>query len=314
MENPVVIDRGDRSAADDVHAPSGRWQDVHDLSFNALLTQTKDIELLAWLAESTIRVNGFEALDEVLAATSALIVTHLSDLHSADDDSNEDRVSPLGGLNGSQDSDGTLIRPLRLNSLSPTNIYGRFSLWSLDKAKKTNNSALLSEFHQEFSNLDGELFVARVNAVQRSLVSINQIDSALTQAYGADAPSFGRIRDVLEDIGRALSELGAHVHMPATPAPVFVAGPEAAPVTTNGVAAPIATPGQIVDRDQALRMLLDVAAFFKRTEPHSTIPMALETLVRRGRMDFVTLLAELLPDENQRKEMLTRAGIKTDTA
>lgn len=312
MENPVVIDQGSHGAAEELHPPSGRWKDVHDLAYSALTTQTKDIELLAWLSESSIRVYGIEALDAVLEATAALITSNFETLHSADDETMEDRVAPLAGLNGSLDSDGTLIRPLRLNSLSPANIYGRLNLWDFDKAKKNNNSAMLAQFQQEFSNLDGALYVRRNQAIDRAIANINRIDASLTQAAGADSPSFGRIREVLDDIARAYRELGTYVQLPHVPVAEPVGQPDGEPSPIRAAGPTQAAPGQIMDREQAFRALLEVAAFFKRTEPHSTIPMALETLVRRGRMDFVALLAELLPDENQRRDMLTRAGIKFD--
>jgi type VI secretion system protein ImpA len=41
--------------------------------------------------------------------------------------------------------------------------------------------------------------------------------------------------------------------------------------------------------------------------------MSIETLVRRGRMDFSELLAELLPEQHTRNAVLTAAGIKPAT-
>lgn len=311
LENPVVIDRNERETQDDIHPPSTRWKDVHDLAQEALETRTKDIELLAWLAEGAVRVRGFEALAGVLEAMNGLLANYFPALHSIDDESISDRVAPLAGLNGSLDSDGTLIRPLRLSSLSPASIYGRLSLWSLDRARKSGDTAMMTEFQQEFARLDGALFQARRAAVASCRRSIAEMDASLTASCGADGPSFGRIKDVLDDIDRAYTELSVHVRLPDEPTEtaedLTVNDPTP---TANGHAAPQVRSGQIADREQAFRQLLEIAAFFRRTEPHSTIPMAIETLVNRGRMDFMGLLAELIPDDNQRRDMLTRAGIK----
>jgi len=57
-------------------------------------------------------------------------------------------------------------------------------------------------------------------------------------------------------------------------------------------------------------LLVAVARYFRRTEPHSPISLAIETLVRRGRMDFSELLAELLPEQQARNAVLTAAGIQ----
>lgn len=306
-----VIDGASRKAEEDVHQPSSRWQEVHDLCFAALATETKDIELLAWLSEAVARTKGLMALADVLDAMGSLVGTHFEALHSVDDETVADRVLPLSGLNGSLDSDGTLIRPLRLMSLAPNRIYGRLSLWEFEQARKSNNGALLADFQQEFSNLDGSEFVAQRQAAETCIAIVQAMDTQLTEICGADAPSFSRVKDVLDDIRNALTELSVHVKLPQ---PIAAKAENEEGAAVNGAATPtaaVAAPGQIADREQAFRALLEIAAFFRRTEPHSTLPLAIETLVRRGRMDFLGLLGELIPDENQRREILTRAGIQS---
>jgi type VI secretion system protein ImpA len=66
----------------------------------------------------------------------------------------------------------------------------------------------------------------------------------------------------------------------------------------------------IRSREEAFELLIAVARYFRRTEPHSPISMSIETLVRRGRMDFSELLAELLPEQHARNAVLTAAGIQ----
>jgi type VI secretion system protein ImpA len=66
----------------------------------------------------------------------------------------------------------------------------------------------------------------------------------------------------------------------------------------------------IRSREEAFELLIAVARYFRRTEPHSPISMSIETLVRRGRMDFFELLAELLPEQQTRNAVLTAAGIQ----
>lgn len=310
LENPVVIDGGNRGGEEDIHQPSNRWADVHNLCLEALLSETKDIELLAWLAEAAVRVHGITALAGILTALNALIETHFDALHSIGDET-ADKLIPLTGLNGSQDSDGTLIRPLRLISLVPNQIYGRLSLWEFQQARKINNAVALSTFQQEFSHLDGVSFAMQRDAVERCYKAIAEIDARLTSSHGADAPSFGRVRDVLEDLRHAYGELSGYVKLPEVPAAALETANMVSdkPNGGNGATGPSAAQGQIADREQAFRSLLEIAAFFRKTEPHSSLPLALETLVRRGRMDFMGLLTELIPDDNQRREMLTRAGI-----
>ena len=62
-------------------------------------------------------------------------------------------------------------------------------------------------------------------------------------------------------------------------------------------------------REDAFRSLLQVADFFRRTEPHSPVSYALEQAVRWGRMPLPELLQELISDEAVRKDLFRRTGI-----
>ena len=73
---------------------------------------------------------------------------------------------------------------------------------------------------------------------------------------------------------------------------------------------PAASPGQIVSRDDALRVLGEIANFFRRTEPHSPISYTLDEAVRRGRLTWPELLAEVVADMNTRNGILNMLGIR----
>jgi len=59
-----------------------------------------------------------------------------------------------------------------------------------------------------------------------------------------------------------------------------------------------------------LRQLLQLADYFKSTEPQSPLSAILEEAVRRARLSFADLLAELLPDPAAWRGALTNVGIK----
>ena len=74
-------------------------------------------------------------------------------------------------------------------------------------------------------------------------------------------------------------------------------------------AAGIAAATTMSSREEAFSALLRIAQFFRQAEPHSPLSYTLDELVRRGRLPFMDLLKELVPNEETRREMLTRAGI-----
>jgi type VI secretion system protein ImpA len=62
-----------------------------------------------------------------------------------------------------------------------------------------------------------------------------------------------------------------------------------------------------------LRDLVRIADFFRRTEPHSPLAYTLDDAVRRGKMTWPELLAEIVPDELARTQMLVQLGIRPTT-
>jgi type VI secretion system protein ImpA len=54
----------------------------------------------------------------------------------------------------------------------------------------------------------------------------------------------------------------------------------------------------------------EIAAWFKRNEPSSPIGFTLDEAVRRARLGWPELVAELVADETARHTLLTTAGIK----
>jgi type VI secretion system protein ImpA len=119
------------------------------------------------------------------------------------------------------------------------------------------------------------------------------------------------LRETLSQILGALRAHGgvAAEEPPAASEPAAAEpGAAAAPGETSIAAAPAR--GPILDRHGAFRQLEELAAFFRRTEPHSPIAYAIENLVRRGRMSFPELVEELIADGNVRRDYFVNAGIQ----
>jgi type VI secretion system protein ImpA len=109
---------------------------------------------------------------------------------------------------------------------------------------------------------------------------------------GPNAPAEGEAED---EAAAAETEAGETSEAGATPGP----RPRGA-----------ARPGEIATREDALRLLEEVARWFRRSEPHSPLSYTLEEAVRRGRMTLPDLLQETLADETARNAFLTALGIR----
>ena len=79
-------------------------------------------------------------------------------------------------------------------------------------------------------------------------------------------------------------------------------------VSVNGQ--PLGLDSAVRTREEAFHALLQVADYFKRTEPHSPVAYALEQAVRWGRMPLPELLTELVPEPSAREQIFKIVGIK----
>ncbi|MGV2129168.1 type VI secretion system protein TssA [Agrobacterium vitis] len=296
---------------------SQSWNLVSNLGLQITSSVSKDLEVLAWLAESRLRLEGFPGLSEVYEATASLIERHSDELHSIDDDDIEEKLAPFAGLNGFG-AEGTLIQPLRLSSLLPLGKFGEFTLWDYQLAQRSDETGLRDSLHQAAAEAGIAALSAHLAEVNTCLAAFNSFNALVTQRYGQFAPPASNIRNVLEEIIAAIRSLGGRddatlpANQNATPS-----GEDGQTTQQNaaaGVMQPAVRPAEgpegIASREDAFDLLMNVARYFRRTEPHSPISLSIETLVRRGRMDFSELLTELLPEAQTRNAILIAAGIK----
>ena len=84
--------------------------------------------------------------------------------------------------------------------------------------------------------------------------------------------------------------------------------------TTDAEPTARTAPGQVLNREGALKQLEELSAWFRRTEPHSPLAYTLEEAVRRGRLTWPELLEELLTDKDVRDGLLVKLGIRPGAA
>ncbi|WP_448954721.1 type VI secretion system protein TssA [Labrys neptuniae] len=305
----------ERSASpnDNIRLPPS-WHEVNELGLEILSSSSKDIEILAWLAEAQLRLRGFEGLHDTFTAMASLLDNYWDQLHSIDDEDVEERLAPLAGLNG-VNSEGSLIQAIRLTSLIPQGGFAQQSLWDYQLAQRAGESERRNLLHEAADEAGMAAMAAHLAVVNECTAAFAKLAAVLTERCGPQAPPSSNTRNVLQEVAAAIRDLtglGTEEPDPATAVPAATAQTG----NDNGTppAAPRApAPGSIGSREEAFEILLMVARHFRRTEPHSPISLAIETLVRRGRMDFSELLAELLPEAQTRNAVLTAAGIQAKT-
>jgi type VI secretion system protein ImpA len=298
------------------------WRTVHSLAVKALKEDAKDLEVASWLTEALVRTGGLRGLSTGAAVIGGLVTGFWDDIFpTPDEDGMETRVGPVAGLAG-QGYDGTLMQPLRKSMLFRRPDGTPFSLWQYQSTielsgitDSTRRSQRIEAGVVPYDDVEKEARMAGAGhwtrqrqEIEGALESWAEMTTDLDTSAAEASPSTTRVRDLLQMMLEICDKFGpsnAAVEAPAAPAALDAAAPGPA-----GVAVAAGVAGPIAGREQALRQLGEVAAWFKRNEPHSPLAYTLDEAVRRGRMTWPELVEELIPDESTRNALLMSLGIK----
>lgn len=300
------------------------WKPVLKLGPQVLAEESKDLEVAAWLTEALLREHGYAGLRDGFRLIRELVERFWDDLYPLpDEDGVLTRVAPLTGLNG-EDSDGVLIVPIANVPITGEASYRGFTasdyqqaleLDRLDdpdkRSQRIEHGAVSTQmFDKAVMETPPEFFRNVFEDLGRCGEEFEQLCRALEERCGKDedgyplAPPSSNIRNALQHARETLTSIARHL----LEEPGAGAGGESAMVPVEGQAG--ATDSRVQSREQAFRALLQVAEFFKRTEPHSPVSYALEQAVRWGKMPLPDLLGELIPDESAREQLFKLVGIQ----
>lgn len=315
---------------DDAGGLLPEWRTILDVSPRILRTQAKDLEVTAWFIEALLRAEGYAGLRDGFALARGLVERFWDGLYPApDEDGIATRVGPLTGLNG-ESADGTLIQPIRKVPLTMGDIP--YSLWQYEQAielakitdearrqaRIDNGAVTWEQFEQSVRETPASEFKTLVEDIQGAIDEFEALGKILYDKAGYDSPPAGNIRNVLaaalDAVNYAARDRLATLSgdEPAAAAD----GPSGSTelVATSGGAvtttAKVQASGAVTTREEAFKVLLQVADFFRKTEPHSPISYTLEEVVRRGRMSLQELLQELITDEETRRQFFIASGAK----
>jgi type VI secretion system protein ImpA len=306
-----------------------QWRVVRDLAVEALSHQSKDVEIAAWLTEALLRNDGLVGL-----AAGFRVMAGLSDgfwdgfFPQPDEEGVNGRLASVAGLNG-VGGEGTLIQPLRRLRLFPRPDGSPFELWQYEQSHKLAGIGDAKQREQRIKAgaVPFETFENEARAVDKALFALlrrRAVDSAnawqvlgktLEQRAGADAPPTSQVREVLEQIQEVAGRFApppetetSEQDVASSPAEATAPAAEGSPETAAKGA--VAAQGGFASREDALRVLAQIADFFQRTEPHSPLAYTLKDTMRRGRMTWPELLEEMVPDAGSRSAILSSLGIR----
>jgi type VI secretion system protein ImpA len=318
-------ERGQDAGDADVRDPAPLWRTVRELAIKTLTETSKDLEVAAWATEAMVRSHGLVGLYAGAKLMAGLAERYWDGLFPLPDDYGmETRVAPVTGLNG-RDGTGSLTQPLYMVTLfnrpdgSPVAFYQyqqSEQLAALDaerRQQRIDAGAIAMETLEREARAAGATRFGKLLADARDARDAwQEMANVIDEKAGADGPSTTAVRDLLSNIIEAVTRFA-----PAETA-AGDAGPVADQAGEGGVAVAggggfrgiAAGPVTGATREEALHALGEIANFFRRTEPHSPLSYTLDEAVRRGRMSWPDLLAEVVADVDTRNNILTSLGIR----
>jgi type VI secretion system protein ImpA len=293
------------------------WRPVATMAVGALKSTSKDLEVATWLTEALVRVAGLRGLMAGASVIGGLVERHWDGLYPLPEEGDtEVRVAAVAGLSG-QGTDGTLMQPLRKVVLFRRPDGSPFSIWQYQaalelsgitdparRAQRIDSGVLPFEEVEKEARLAGAAhWSAQSELIAKTLEAWKGMERAFDEKAGEASPAANRVRELLEFVSETCRRF-------APPDTADGAAEMTSATAGDGAAVVAATPGSITGREQALRQLTEIAAWFKRNEPSSPIGFTLDEAVRRARLGWPELVAELVSDETARHSLLTSAGIK----
>lgn len=307
----------DTPAAD----PAPLWRILRDLGMQLLTEQTKDLEIAAWLTEAFVRSHGLSGLAAGSRLIAGLADRYWNDIYPLPDDYGvETRVAPITGLNG-RGGGGSLMAPLfrmvlfnRANG-SPVALHqfqASARLATMETAARRQRieagTIPFDDIEKEARTV-GRFSMAKLrDDAAEALAGWQAMATILDEKAGSDAPSTSHVRDLVREIGEIASR-----YAPDAPPRDESAVPGVALRTPSVGPRSDDTPPSTfrsMTRESALRDLESIAAFFRRTEPHSPLSYTLDEAVRRARLPWLELLNEVMGDQSSRDAFLIALGIR----
>jgi type VI secretion system protein ImpA len=341
-----VYDKIKEARRQDDDAPQGEWRRERKLSdwpltikliTDALTNKTKDLQLAAWLTEALLRRDGIAGLKDGLVLLRGLVENFWETVYpELEDGDAEFRASPLQWVGDKLDRQ-VKEAPLTRSKL---NFYqfkdSRAIGYEADTVDNDGKAAARREAIAE-GKTTGEDFDAAFDATPKTFYAqlldtcdaVGETIAGLTELcdskFGDLAPSFGRLRDSVEEVRQTVHILLQKKRLAEPDAVAAVeelaeveAEPEVATASTSAAAAPARAPvrkapaGEPATRDDAVEQVIAAARFIRREEPYSPVPYLMLRGLRWGelRANGEAIDASLLdPPPGEIRQQLKRLAL-----
>lgn len=317
------------AAEPDQSASMPNWGAVLDKAEQHLTEQSKDLWVATSLINALMREQGYAGLRDGVRLVRELVERYWDGIHPRPEDADDDdedkglaftvlRLRHLGSPGFQWEVRNLPITAdgHSLNTLIDAEALEKITDLSKKEERISRGAVSLEMFTQSLRETNIKFFKDLVEDIEQTQAEIQTLDTLLKEKCGNDAngypisPTFSALVTTLEEtLTRIRSLVGDRLEAAAASAEASVAeeggGEGGAKKAGNGLDGA----GNVNSREKALDLLLQVAQYFRRSEPHSPVSYALEQAVRWGKMPLPQLLLELIGDEAVRSDLSKRTGV-----
>jgi type VI secretion system protein ImpA len=281
------------------------WPQVIKLTKDALANKSKDLQLAVWLAEATLRREGFAGFRGALDMLVGMLEQHWDHLYPEIEDGDlEMRAAPLEWLGLKLELP---VKRVPLDRAGHDWIQIQDSRGvpteadaSADSGKAETREALLAEgktppeeVERAFQGTPKAWYRALVADIDGALEVLQNLDELSQERFGDLSPNYGTLRKALEEVQRTAKQLLKR-KLELEPDPVGSAGAEVMQTEVDAVAIPpgVVLPGSVgaqlsatpTSREDAASRIAASAKYLRQADPTNPAPYLLLRGFRWGEL------------------------------
>ena len=339
-ENPVgeslrhgpVYDRiRDLRREDDESLPQGVWKSdlkkadwgaVETVCLEALGTQSKDLQIAAWLLEAWAHLYGFVGAAEGFRAMHALSAAFWDTMHPQMEGGDVDfRIAPIEWVNRKLPTQLKLVhltapeasdvRPCSLADWEIASQTANVHIRTLQEANAQGRGMTLARFQQSAVLTPTPEIATRYHEARALLQRCVDYDAFLDEKLGRDAPGLLGVRAVAEAVIELLAALlRERSALDAADEEAVDQALEYGHLDAAEEQLDAHPVGRIRTRTQAYQMLSEAADFLARTEPHSPTSYLVRRAIVWGSLTLEELLPELVRNQSELSEIYRLLNVR----
>lgn len=289
-----------------VPAEEPDWQKLQTACADLLL-RSKDLRVGLLLLRALLQTTSLPGLQAGMQLLTGLIDRYWDNLYpaldTADNNDPTERINVLSTL-----VDPTIvITPLRDAPLLRSPTFGTLSLRDIELAEGKTRPASgvtpldTASVHAAFMDCDLEELESYASAAASAAGQVRALSTSLgTHVQAVACPDFDALLALLSTIEATLrvrlNERRPQDAAPDAESEALAPSVGSGHLSNANIAAPSADPMRITSRDDVVRMLDALCAYYNRSEPSSPVPLLLKRARRLVKMDFLAIMSDLAPE------------------